>query len=815
MRQLANNMFKPTIWLALAIIIAGMTLQASEITGISSLNGDEGITLKLNSDSALQYEQSIDYAEWMMLVDFPGSKLGPAMTESAFDFPAELAPWVRSYMVESTAAGSRLVLVLGEKATPLNIALSRDKNSLLIAIPTAAGSQPELISVPLGFRDPPVRFWEVSNTGAYRVIPLANIPAGVEAKKVEATPRAIKPKSMPSSGERSFLVPRGIGEKAPASKPESFKLEAKEGDSHYTYSDFAPKPKAKPAPAAAPTPEPVAAPAPEPVAAPIPEPVAAPAPEPKPAPVEAKPAPEPEAAPSPIIAALDQETLEKIAEQPGETIVRIEGEPRVEPVVEESSKSGELAPEQENERPSWATVEVKRAMDEASGCAWASPYPWDVNQSRAPAYYLPDRAMLELPQIDRERITYECIATPMAQAINLMVASTSFNVIVDDSVSASTVTLSFRDTPLREALDSITAANDLAYTMVHNTIVIGKREDIGRRLGGFITRTFQLNYADAEAVKKVLVDNGIVSDKNLGVYNGEASSLTVNSGGTILSESEGGVNAGDIREIKNLISTARRNTLVVTETKERMDIVAGIILEIDRKPRLITLETSIVEISETGLRNIGFSVPNSTSTTVREETPAAADGIAMGLFLQTFYRDPLSVIVTLNHQIELGNASILSRPNLSAVDGSQAIYFAGRMIPYIKKPGTNTGTTFNPPEVGFQAVGITLSFKPRVDREGNITMEVNPSVSTLLRLVDLGSGATAPETQTRQVTTTIRIKNQETFVIAGLLSEEERETMRKFPLLGDIPLFGKLFQSKSRSSERTEIMVFVTPTVHE
>jgi len=96
MRQLANNMFKPTIWLALAIIIAGMTLQASEITGISSLNGDESITLKLESDSAIQYEQSIDYAEWMMLVDFPGSKLGPAITESAFDFPSELEPWVRS-----------------------------------------------------------------------------------------------------------------------------------------------------------------------------------------------------------------------------------------------------------------------------------------------------------------------------------------------------------------------------------------------------------------------------------------------------------------------------------------------------------------------------------------------------------------------------------------------------------------------------------------------------------------------------------------------------------------------------------------------
>ncbi len=792
MRQLAKNMSRPTIWLVLAVFIASLSLQASEITGISSLNDDNGITLKLESDSALQFEQSIDYAEWMMLVDFPGFNFAPSMATKAYDFPLELSPWVRSYHVEATPAGSRLVLVLGEKATPLNIALNREKNSLIIAIPKGADSKPELISVPLGFRDPPVRFWEVSSKGAYRVIPLTNLPATVEAKKVEPTPRAIKPKSPPSSGERSFLVPRGIGEKPLKSKPVSFKLEAKDSAKDYSYSDFAPKPKAEPAPAGTPEAQPVAT-----------KPTAA---------------PEPQASPSPILEVLDEKTLEELAKSPGETIVRVEGEPRIEPATaKESGKSGELAPEPESDRPSWSTVEKRRAIDEAEGRSWTSPYPWDVNVKRSTAqqYILPDRAMLELPQIERERITYECITTPLPQAISLMVASTSFNVIVDDSVSSSTVTLSFRNTPLREALDSITAANDLAYTIVHNTIVIGKREDIGRRLGGFITRTFQLNYADAEAVKKVLVDNGVVSEKNVGVYNGESATLTVNTGGTVLSESEGGVNAGDIREIKNLISTARRNTIVVTETKDRMDIVAGIILEIDRKPRLITLETSIVEISDTGLRNIGFTVPDSTSTTVREETPAAADGIAMGLFLQTFYRDPLSVIVTLNHQIRLGNARILSRPNLSAVDGSQAIYFAGRMIPYIKKPGTSTGTTFNPPEVGFQAVGITLSFKPRLDREGNITMDVNPSVSTLLRLVDLGSGATAPETQTRQVTTTIRIKDQETFVIAGLLSEEERETLRKFPLLGDIPLFGQLFQSKDRSSERTEIMVFVTPTVHD
>jgi type II secretory pathway component GspD/PulD (secretin) len=778
MRQLAISTMMKTFWLLLALLVAGLALQASVITGVSSSNDEKGITVTVESDSLPAYEQHMDYAEWMMMVDFPGFNLGPSVESKAYDLPKEVSPWVRGYRVEATPAGSRIVLVLGDKATPLNISMSRENNSLLIAIPSGADNKPELISVPLGFRDPPARFWEVSDNGAYKVVPLTqdSVPAG--AKEVKPTPAAVKPKAGDSSASRSYLVPRGIEEKP----------------TDYSFADFAPKHRAGPSTS-------VAAGTPKPV-----EPAAA-------EPVQEQPAEQPA---SPIVQVLSESELEKLAEQPGEMVVQVDDKANVQPAPqEEASTSAQLSPEPDGEKPNWLPADDKREMDEASGRPWDGARPWDVDQPRSTGIILPDREMLEMPLLESTRITYECVNAPLSQAISLMVASTPFNVIVDDTVSATTVTLSFRNTPLLEALDSITAANDLAYSMVHNTIIIGKREDIGRRLGGFITRTFQLDYADAESVKKVLIDNGLVTDKNVGVYNGEASTVSVDTGGATLSVSEGGVNAGDVREMDSLVSTAKRNTLVVTETKERMDIIAKVVDEIDRKPRLITLETSIVEISETGQRNIGFSVPNSTSTTVREETPIAPDGIAMGLFLQTFYRDPLSVMLTLNHEIELGNAQILSRPNLSAVDGSQAIYFAGRMIPYIKKPGVNTGTTFNPPEVGFQPVGITLSFKPRVDAEGNITMDVNPSVSTLLQLVNLGSGATAPETQTRQVTTTIRIKDRETFVIAGLLSEEERETLRKFPLLGDIPLFGKLFTSKSKSSERTEIMVFVTPTIHE
>ncbi len=541
---------------------------------------------------------------------------------------------------------------------------------------------------------------------------------------------------------------------------------------------------------------------------------------PEPATVEPQPkVTEPVATPasSPIVEFLNEEQLRELAEKPVETVVRInEGQP-VEsvPAEAEVTISGELPPEGETDKPTWVEPEKRRAADEAAGDKWEGPYPWEVEQRSAPQRTLPEKSWLEMPLIERERVTFESVNSPLSQAINLMVASTSFNVIIDDGVSDSKVTLSFRDTPLREALETLTAVNDLAFTLVHNTIIIGKRADIGRRLGGYVTRAFQLDYADAEAVKQVLLDNGLVTKENVGVYNGEPQALTTKLGGTALSTGKGGIDAGDVREIESMISTARRNTLIVTETPAQLEIIERVIADIDRKPKIVTLETSIVEVTEDGLSNLGFEYPNSISTTMREQSTPAPEGIPLGLWLQSMYRDPVSIIFKLNMQIKCGNARVLSRPNLSAVDGSQAIYFAGRLIPYISRPAVTTGATYTPPEVDFQAVGVTLSFKPRVDQQGDITIDVNPSVSTLLQFLDLGQGASAPETQTRQVTTTIRVRDQETFVIAGLLSEEERESLREIPLLSEIPLFGELFTSREKSRERTEIMVFVTPIVHE
>ena len=96
-----------------------------------------------------------------------------------------------------------------------------------------------------------------------------------------------------------------------------------------------------------------------------------------------------------------------------------------------------------------------------------------------------------------------------------------------------------------------------------------------------------------------------------------------------------------------------------------------------------------------------------------------------------------------------------------------------------------------------------------------VTIDVNPIVSSLLEFRMIGGIVEAPRTSSRQLATTVHVESGEPFILAGLISETERETVTKIPLLGDLPLLGKLFRSTNHKGERTEIIIVVVPKVYD
>ena len=156
---------------------------------------------------------------------------------------------------------------------------------------------------------------------------------------------------------------------------------------------------------------------------------------------------------------------------------------------------------------------------------------------------------------------------------------------------------------------------------------------------------------------------------------------------------------------------------------------------------------------------------------------------------------------------------ILAEPNLMTESGKEATFLAGGEFPYPTIQGVGTGAT-NSITIQFKEFGIRLSFTPILAADGTIHLKVKPEVSTL----DFANGVTLngfslPALSTRRVESEMRLADGQTFAIAGLVDNRVTELLSKVPGLGDIPVLGKLFQSKSFNRSKSELLVIVTPHV--
>ena len=166
----------------------------------------------------------------------------------------------------------------------------------------------------------------------------------------------------------------------------------------------------------------------------------------------------------------------------------------------------------------------------------------------------------------------------------------------------------------------------------------------------------------------------------------------------------------------------------------------------------------------------------------------------------------LDILSTIDLAQESGRAAILAEPTLTALSGETASFLAGGEFPIPTSAGL--GTT----AIEFKQYGVSLAFTPTVLTDGRISMRVRPEVS---ELSDQGSirvdNVTIPALTTRRAETTVELGSGQSFVIGGLLRNTHNNTIDKAPWLGDLPVLGALFRSKSYRREETELLIVVTP----
>jgi pilus assembly protein CpaC len=152
---------------------------------------------------------------------------------------------------------------------------------------------------------------------------------------------------------------------------------------------------------------------------------------------------------------------------------------------------------------------------------------------------------------------------------------------------------------------------------------------------------------------------------------------------------------------------------------------------------------------------------------------------------------------------------MLAEPNVMATNGKPASFIAGGQFPV---PSVQSGANSGAVSVTYEPYGIQLKFLPQITPRGTIMLAVTPEVSSLdfANAVTI-AGTTVPALTVRRIDTVVELEPGQSFVIAGLLDNETTRTLSKIPGLGDIPLLGKLFQSRNITKSNTELLVIVTP----
>jgi pilus assembly protein CpaC len=237
----------------------------------------------------------------------------------------------------------------------------------------------------------------------------------------------------------------------------------------------------------------------------------------------------------------------------------------------------------------------------------------------------------------------------------------------------------------------------------------------------------------------------------------------------------------------------------------------------------VQLQVRVAEVSRSRMRDLGTSytsVNNGTSVYASGGGPASLSnsalpglgtsfvGSALNLFLFNSGIGTAAYIKALQTQ---GALRELAEPNLIAMNGQEASFLAGGEFPVPIVQGGGDRSTVS---VIFKEYGVRLNFKPTIIDEDHIRLELEPEVST----IDFANGVKfdgflIPALRTRRAKTGVELRDGQSFALAGLLDNNETRSLSKVPVLGDIPILGALFKSKSFTKNETELMFFVTAQI--
>jgi type IV pilus assembly protein PilQ len=433
--------------------------------------------------------------------------------------------------------------------------------------------------------------------------------------------------------------------------------------------------------------------------------------------------------------------------------------------------------------------------------------------------------LVQGPGYSGEKLSLNFQNIEVRSLLQVIADFTNFNIVTSDSVTGA-VTLRLKDVPWDQALDIILQAKGLGMRKAGNVLWIAPKDEIAAKeklelesraaienLEPLRTQSFQLNYTKAADI---------------------AAQLTRGTGAARILSTRGSV-----------IAEPRTNQLFVTDVTDKLEQVQSLIGKLDIAVRQVLIEARIVEASDTfgkslgvrlggsdlrGLRGgdpgyaigtngnrvaVGGSYDAVSGTTGESSTtltttntsfinmPASGQG---GYPASTFAISLFSAAANRFLNLELsaleadGKGKLVSSPRVVTADQTKALIEQGTEFPY--QQATSSGAT----SVAFRRATLKLEVTPQITPEGNIILDLDINKDSRGETTAAGIAI-----NTKHIRTQVLVENGGTVVIGGIFELTETENEARVPLLGDIPIAGNLFKSRNRSTNKQEMLVFITP----
>ena len=403
---------------------------------------------------------------------------------------------------------------------------------------------------------------------------------------------------------------------------------------------------------------------------------------------------------------------------------------------------------------------------------------------------------------------------------------TNFNVVTSDTVTGA-VTLRLKDVPWDQALDIILQAKGLGMRKSGNVLLIAPKDELAAKdklelesrnaiqsLEAVRTQSFQINYAKAADIATQITAGG----------SGPASARILSTRGSVIAE-------------------PRTNQLFVTDIPSKLEQVQQLIAKLDVAVRQVLIEARIVEATDTfgkslGVKlgggdlraqrggdggyqvngnnrvalgtNYGNAVASSgaggTVDTSGNFVNLPASGLGVANAAASFAVSIFNASANRFLNLELsaleadGKGKIVSSPRVVTADQTKALIEQGTEFPY--QVATSSGAT----SLAFRKANLKLEVTPQITPEGNIILDLDVNKDSRGETTAAGIAI-----DTKHIKTQVLVENGGTVVIGGIFTLDETSNETKVPLLGDVPYLGNLFKSRTRSSRKQEMLVFITP----